>query len=228
MRLALISDIHGNLPALQACLAEIDRRGCDETVCLGDVFGYFPDGFACLDLLRQRGIDCLMGNHEAMLLGGLPLTDGKDEVYRLREQADRLGAASRRELNGWLPYLEREIDGLRLLLVHGSPWQPLTEYVYPDADFARFEALPFDAVFMGHTHRPLIARTTRNLLCNVGSCGLPRDFGWSAFAIFDTASNQAEIVRLEQDLPALKRRYPDVHPSVHSVLARVNPLQQGS
>lgn len=227
MRLALISDIHGNLPALKACLAEIARRRCDQTFCLGDVFGYFPDGYACLDLLKQASIECLMGNHEAMLLGGLPLTDAKDEVYRLRDQRERLDPELRRELDSWLPYAIREIDGQRLLMVHGSPWQPLTEYIYPDADFARFETLPFDAVFMGHTHRPLVTRTPRNLLCNVGSCGLPRDFGWSAFAIFDTTLRQVEIVRLEQDLPALLKRYPGVHPSVHSVLARVNPSQQG-
>ncbi|MCY1196978.1 Phosphodiesterase YfcE [compost metagenome] len=226
MRLALISDIHGNLPALQACLEEASRRGCDEVVCLGDVFGYFPDGADCMNRLLASNIVCLMGNHEAMLLGGLPLSDAKDEVYQLQRQREMLSPAQLLELRSWLPYMSRTIDSVRILLVHGSPWQPLTEYIYPDSDLSRLDNLPFDAVFMGHTHRPFVKDRHGSLICNVGSCGLPRDFGESAFAIFDTRTRQIEIVRLEQDLEALRERYPGVHPSVYAVLARDNPSKK--
>jgi len=220
MRLALLSDVHGNLPVLELCLAEIARRGCHDTVCLGDVFGYFPDGVLCLERLKQAGIACLMGNHEAMLLGTLPLTPAQDQVYQLQEQAGRLSADVKQEVGGWLPYAVYRAGSLNLLLVHGSPWQPLNEYIYPDADLGRFSHLPYDAVFMGHTHRPFARDVNGRLVCNVGSCGLPRDIGKASFAIFDSERNDVEIVRLDIDVPMLRSRYPLVHESVYSVLAR--------
>lgn len=220
MRLAIISDIHGNLPVLEACLAEIAARQCDRIICLGDVFGYFPDGAACAERLQDAGAECLMGNHEAMLLGQLPLPDAKDQVYRLAEQRSRMPAGLMRKIQGWLPYATETIGATRLLMVHGSPWQPLTEYVYPDADLSRFASLPFDAVFMGHTHHAFVRRVGDVHVCNTGSCGLPRDIGRPSFAVFDAPAGNIELVRLEVDLAQLRSRYPELHSSIYSVWSR--------
>ncbi|MBV8271297.1 MAG: metallophosphoesterase family protein [Cupriavidus sp.] len=220
MRLALISDIHGNLPVLEACLAEIAARHCDRIVCLGDVFGYFPDGVACAKRLLDAGAECLMGNHEAMLLGQLPLPEAKDPVYRLADQRARVPEALMHRIQGWVPYATDSIGAMRILMVHGSPWQPLTEYVYPDADLARFAALPFDAVFMGHTHHAFVRRAGEVQVCNTGSCGLPRDVGKSSFAILDTSTGKIELVRLEVDLAQLRSRYPGLHSSIYAVWSR--------
>ncbi|WP_207000502.1 metallophosphoesterase family protein [Trinickia mobilis] len=220
MRLAIISDIHGNLPMLEACLAEIATRQCDRIVCLGDVFGYFPDGLACAQRLRDVHADCLMGNHEAMLLGLLPLPEVKDEVYRLGAQRELVPASLLQHMQGWLPYASEVIGTKRVLMVHGSPWQPLTEYVYPNSDLSRFAALPFDAVFMGHTHHAFVRNSGDVQVCNTGSCGLPRDVGRPSFAVFDVTEGTIEVVRLSVDRTQLQQHYPNLHPSIYSVWSR--------
>ncbi|CAN0618928.1 putative phosphoesterase [Burkholderia multivorans] len=220
MRLAIISDIHGNLPMLDACLAEIAKRQCDRIVCLGDVFGYFPDGVACVERLHEVRADCLMGNHEAMLLGLLPLPEAKDEVYRLGVQRERVPASLMQHMQAWLPYASEVIGTKRILMVHGSPWQPLTEYVYPNSDLSRFAALPFDAVFMGHTHHAFVRSSGDVRVCNTGSCGLPRDVGRPSFAVFDVTDDTIELVRLSVDSAQVQQHYPNLHPSIYSVWSR--------
>ena len=99
MKVAVVSDVHGNLPALEACLAAIERAGCHRILCLGDTFGYLPDGQACFDLLRSSGARMLLGNHEAMLLERLPVSPESETVYQLEPRRAELGADTRAALD---------------------------------------------------------------------------------------------------------------------------------
>lgn len=222
MKIAFLSDIHGNIPALQICLDAIAEKGCSKIYCLGDMFGYFPDGQESFEMLQALGVEFLAGNHEAMLLGRLRVDKERDEVYQLSSQKADLSPEARVTLANLLPYRAVTLDsGKRLLLVHGSPWDPLQGYIYPDADFSDFRSLPFDYVFMGHTHRPFIHHEPEVCIVNIGSCGLPRDIGnLASFAVYDSSLDRVELVRPTLDVSAIELRYPEAHPSVLKCLKR--------
>jgi predicted phosphodiesterase len=219
MRVAVLADIHGNTVALDACLARLDDLDVDERVFLGDVVGYLPEEVECLRRLRAEGFACQQGNHEAMLLAGA--TDG-DTAYGHAAAARRLGEDGIRTLAAWPVRRTADYDGFRALLVHGAPGDPLEGYVYPDADLSGWDALPYDAVFMGHTHRPFARRLGPLLVANAGSVGLPRDAGGLAsFAVFDTGTGDCEHVRVPFDVDAVMHRAgPGLHPATAAVLRR--------
>jgi predicted phosphodiesterase len=221
VRIAVLSDVHGNPVALDACLARLDRLDVDERVFLGDVVGYLPGEVACLRALRAEGFACVQGNHEAMLLGG-SATGDDDAVYGHEQAARRLGADGMRTLAAWPQSRTVERSGLRVLFVHGAPDDPLEGYVYPDADLSGWNALPYHAVFMGHTHRPFVRRSGPVLVANAGSVGLPRDAGsLASFAIFDSDTGDCVHVRVPFDAHEVVRRAgPRLHPATVACLRR--------
>jgi diadenosine tetraphosphatase ApaH/serine/threonine PP2A family protein phosphatase len=202
--IAFISDIHSNLAALEAVLADIDSLGTVErTYCLGDVIGYGPQPAECLDLVASRCKLILMGNHEhALLYGAYGFhAAAKRAIDWTRDTLQRVSPAARRkamlELLQNLP-IRHEIDDV--LLVHGSPRDPVMEYVlesdlWEGADPDKMESIfaGFSRLcFVGHTHRPGVFTDDRcflpaadlakgfdisdgKYLVNVGSVGQPRD-----------------------------------------------------
>lgn len=192
MKIAVMSDAHGNLDGLRRCLKPIQAEHPDRLFFLGDAFGYGDCGEEVLNVLRRMGVQCLMGNHEAMLCGLLPLDPLKNQQYRLNPEslsADSLGFIKRLS-----PSLSLELDGRRLLFVHGRPDAPLDGYLYPDGDFLPLASLPYDAVFMGHTHRAFIRQAGSLLAVNPGTCGLPRQTGNRlSYALYDTATNACRL-----------------------------------
>ncbi len=202
--IALISDIHANLPALQAVFADIDSIGGIERVyCLGDVVGYGPEPLACLDLCAQRCKLILMGNHEhAVVFGAFGFHQAaKRAIDWTRDELQHLTPPSRRkavwDLLEKLP-VRHELG--ETLLVHGSPRDPVMEYVlesdlWEGSDSDKMEAIfaGFNRLcFVGHTHRPGVFTEDRcflaagelpdgfdisdgRYLVNVGSVGQPRD-----------------------------------------------------
>ncbi|MEO1008680.1 MAG: metallophosphoesterase family protein [Planctomycetota bacterium] len=169
MPTAVISDMHANATALHAVLADIDKRGIDRIVCLGDIVGYGPDPLECVDLVREKCAWSLMGNHDFAVLyeptSFNPIAAAA--AYWTREQFDaEPDEAKRAERYDYLGRLRvRVVDtdtGLRvpLLAVHGSPRRPINEYIFDkdtrespeklEAIFERIEA----ACIVGHTHVP--------------------------------------------------------------------------
>lgn len=222
MKVGLVADAHGNPAGLEACLRALTGEGAARIYFLGDAVGYLPEVSAVLELLRSSGAICIRGNHEAMLLGEVAVPEGRGPVYRLSDAAAQLDAAGLAWIGSWPTRLEADLEGARLLLVHGSPADPLRAYVYPDADLEPFRTLPCDAVFMGHTHRPFIAQSGRVTVVNVGSSGMPRDVGHLAScAVYDTATRSAEILRVAFDAPALIAKWGDrIHPAAAACLRR--------
>lgn len=166
---AIISDIHGNVEALQVVLADIKQRGVTRILCLGDIIGYGPDPLRCIDLVRQHCEWSLMGNHdfgvlyeptnfnpgaESAAFWTRDALDAEPEDQARRERYEFLGKLRVR-------VVETGPDGKTpVLFVHGSPRRPINEYIFPD-DVASapdklstiFERVP-RICFVGHTHVP--------------------------------------------------------------------------
>lgn len=186
MRLAVISDIHANLHALQAVLADVDRVAPDAIVCLGDLVGYGAYPNEVIDAIRERGIPTVMGNYDEGV--GFDLDDCGC-VYRDPEE-DRRGRQSllwtrRHTAPDYKAYLRnlpmqirQEVAGSHVLFVHGSP-RRINEYLYadrPEATFARIaQVAGCDVLFFGYTHLPYQKRVGKTLFVNTGSVGKPKD-----------------------------------------------------
>jgi diadenosine tetraphosphatase ApaH/serine/threonine PP2A family protein phosphatase len=152
VRVAVISDVHANLYALEAVLAEIDREPPDAIWCLGDTVGYGPRPNECCDLVRERSDLVLIGNHDLLALGSaeVALADFNPEAAEASLwTAEQLTEESRRFLEALEPTAQAE----NVQLFHGSPRDPVWEYVL--TELVALESLSMtDAplVLVGHTH----------------------------------------------------------------------------
>ncbi|RCS54213.1 metallophosphoesterase [Bremerella cremea] len=231
MKRALISDIHGNLEALNAVLDDIRQQGISEIYCLGDVIGYGPNPVECLDIVRRKCAMCLLGNHDQAALfdpeGFNPVAFRA--ILWTRDQIDNSsgGAGAVNERWDFLGELPRTHVEPNRLFVHGSPRDPTNEYVFPEDIYnqRKMENL-FDRVekfsFQGHTHIPGVF--TPNLeffgpdecdheyrfgdekaLFNVGSVGQPRDGDPRAcYVILTDESVVFRRVEYDPKVPAAK------------------------
>ena len=198
MKIGLLSDAHGNSVTLKVCLQHLSAFQVDSVYFLGDAVGYFPGEIDVLETLNAEGIYCQKGNHEAMLLGQIPLAANKDRVYRIGFARQRISRAKQELIEKWPEQRVLEIAGRKILLVHGSPSNRLQGYVYPDSDLSVFDELEYDAIFMGNSHYPFVSDRNGRLIVNVGSCGLPRDQGdLFAFAVYDCETNTCAVYRVQ-------------------------------
>lgn len=222
MRIALLADIHGNAIALERCLAMVKAMDVGATHLLGDLVGYIPGEQECLELLQGEDPVGQRGNHEEMLLVTTPEVEARNDVYQLDAVRARMCPDAMDVLASWPIRRELTFPGRRVLLVHGSPDDPLYGYVYPDSDLSAFGGLAYDAVLMAHTHRPFVTRVGDTLVANVGSVGLPRDVGaLSSFAVYDAEANDVEIFRVRLDVPAVLARWGrGMHDSTRACLHR--------
>jgi predicted phosphodiesterase len=179
--IAILSDIHGNFPALQAVLADIDRQGCDRVISLGDVAGYYCLVNECIDELRSRNITNLMGNHDQYLAAGTSCPRSHSANLCLKYQR----AVISNENLDYLCCSPFELTLGELRMVHGGWKDPLDEYLLR-CERAYFEALTGRFFFSGHTHAQALVVMGAQVYCNPGSVGQPRDGDpRAAYAIFD-------------------------------------------
>lgn len=205
MLLGLISDIHANIYGLEAALEALRLRGVDAILCAGDLVGYYPYVNETLDMLREYEVECVLGNHDAIVVGRLPAEPAERLKYRVDATEDAL-APHHRDWIAQLPLRRRYSWGQATLeLCHGSPWFPLTEYIYPDYDqFERFAAHSAAYVILGHTHWPLLRREGNVTIFNPGSCGQPRDWRPGAcYGVLSVDDNRCELHHTEYDLSTL-------------------------
>ncbi len=226
MRYAIIADIHANLAAFTAVLDDIERRGgVEELWCLGDVVGYGPDPHQCIELLRQHKHVCVAGNHDWAAIGKLALSDfNPDAAAACRWTAKQLKAKDVVYLEGLPLVIEKE----DFTLVHGSPRQPIWEYLLSlsgaKENFAYFKS-PF--CLIGHSHVPLVFKHgetgdcsfipfspdiglvlgKRRLIINPGGVGQPRDGDPRAsYAICDTETKMMRLYRVPYDIGDTQNR----------------------
>ncbi len=226
MRLAILSDIHGNLEALEAVLADVDGRGVDDTVCLGDFVGYGASPNECVETLRARISGAVLGNHDAAAIGRLSLGDfNSDAATAARWTENALSAETRT----WLEALPYTIERDAALLVHASPLEPQAwHYVLSPMDAAEeFEAFAHSICFIGHSHFPgaferdgeemrysrlaeVTMRAGRRYIVNVPSVGQPRDSDPRAgYALWDSGRGVVQQIRLDYDVEGAMRRIRD-------------------
>lgn len=180
-RIAVISDVHANLIALRAVLAELDRLGAEEIVVAGDVVGFGPHPCEVVDQLRERGARMIRGNHEKDYVAAYDSGErppGWDRSPRLRSfrwGMERLGA-ERRAFLAALP--DRLMLDETTLVIHGSP-RHVRDAVLPWTPDPELEAMyaddPSRLAFMGHTHRFHVRDLPTRRLVNVGAVGMPLD-----------------------------------------------------
>ena len=192
MSIAVVSDVHANLHALEAVLAEVDAGEFDEVWCLGDLIGYGPRPNECVALLQERASICLAGNHDLVVLGKIAIaTFGGEAGTAAAWTREVLGDAAR----AFLTTLAPSAVTTEAELFHGSPRDPVWDYVLTE-DAARWTLAATTAplVLVGHSHIALelagdgtevrggqaAAGTTLDLaaarrLLNPGSVGQPRD-----------------------------------------------------
>ena len=179
MRLALIADIHGNLPALEQVIAELDRDGVDRIICLGDV-AVGPQPVETIERLRQLDCAVVMGNWDACMLGDEPKVDG--ELAEMLVDActwstDQLAPAQVEYLRGFHDTLELRLDDeTALLAFHGSP-RSFDDEIFattPDEELEQMLAgHDADVYAGGHTHFQLFRRYGEAVVLNAGSVGQP-------------------------------------------------------
>jgi len=223
MRLVIVSDIHGNLEALDTVLADIDQRKPDAMVCLGDFVGYGASPNPCIERLRPRIEAAVMGNHDDAAIGRTALEGFNHEAARAARWTAEELTREHHEYLGALPMVVRWRGSH---LVHASPSEPEAwHYVLSPAE-AEFEMRSFEGplCFIGHSHYPgtFISDEGRSLytrqakikldpkcryIVNVGSVGQPRDGDpRAAYLIWDDEAGVLEHIRLEYDVESAAAR----------------------
>jgi len=206
LKVAVISDIHSNLDAFRAVIANLPSH--DSLLCLGDIVGYGPEPDGVIEELRiLQPTITLMGNHDYAVITG----DISDFSHHAASAVEwTRGHISQKNMRflSLLPVTGRiEIDGKRVGLFHGSPNDPLTEYIFPD--ISRLDATKLiqrahvDVVLLGHTHIPMLYSVREALLANPGSVGQPRDGDPRAsFGMLTVSDDRVifEVRRIEYDV----------------------------
>ena len=147
MRYAVISDIHGNVEALQAVLSDIDGQKVDHVICLGDVVGYYPDPARCIELVQSRTDHCIAGNHDYASIGRIDTRNFTYYAFIAMEWTKEHIHTAGREFLESLP-LSLEIDGI--FFTHSSPSNPRDWcYIFPDSD---------DAIIHGDRYAEVLVR----------------------------------------------------------------------
>jgi putative phosphoesterase len=222
MRLGLISDIHGNLPALERVLADLAREDVDQIVCLGDL-AVGPLPVETLDRVQALGCTCVMGNWDACLLGAEPQLHG--EIAEMLADvctwsAAQISPAQREYIRTFKDTHEIRLDeNLTLLAFHGSP-RSFDDYIYATTSddeletmFAGYEA---DVFAGGHTHFQMFRRLGERVIVNAGSVGQPfrrRQAGmmrlspWAEYCVVTSSDGKVavELRRVPLDVDALAR-----------------------
>jgi diadenosine tetraphosphatase ApaH/serine/threonine PP2A family protein phosphatase len=215
LKIALLSDVHGNLPAFQAVVEDIGRAGVDETWCLGDLVGYGAQPDECVALATETCDACLIGNHDLVVLDKLPIEDfSAHAAAAARWTRDRIGA----EAVEFLSSLEPKDESREVALYHASPRDPVWEYVLSSlVAEACLDEMDARLGAIGHSHvalwfkrrdgemsgKPAEGGTELEVghgdwLINPGAVGQPRDGDpRAAWLLLDTAGWSVNWRRVE-------------------------------
>ena len=227
MRIGIFSDVHGNLEALNAVLAQFEIESVDSFFCLGDEVGYGPNPNECVEKISALpNLRIVGGNHDYAALG-------MKSTARFQSSASKTIAWTKKQLTpvhkNFLAKLPKRIESSLYTLVHGSPRDPLDERVVTSRQYAEnLEYFSSAVCFVGHTHIPNIFYTDdtqtvqhrpladgeifklnaqSKTMVNCGSVGQPRDGDTrAACAIFDDEKLEIKMLRCSYDLPSVQEK----------------------
>ena len=196
MKIAFISDIHSNLPALEAVLENVKGM---PIYCAGDLVGYGPWPNEVCNLAQSMNFRCVMGNHDNMVVNGVH-TDIKSEAYDSIKWTQK--HINRQNLQ-WIARLPKRLDFANMLMVHGSPRNLLNDYVFEHLSYLDelLAEMEWDGIIMGHTHTPYTVWEGERFAMNPGSVGQPR-YGnvGASYAIMDTETREIELCTVGYDI----------------------------
>lgn len=183
MKIAIISDIHANFQALQAVLNDIKEQGCEKILCLGDLAMAGPEPEKVINFVKDQDWEIIQGNTDKMIAEFTPeLAENVKKIFpvmgnALIDDVSVLGETAKNYLKNLPEQKELEIEGVKILLVHGSPRRN-NEDILPDRPIEEIEEIikgvEADLIFCGHTHVPCGYQTNnKKTIVNVGSVGRP-------------------------------------------------------
>ena len=222
MRFAIFSDIHANLEALEAVLADARQRKCTHFVCLGDVVGYNANPHECLERVRELDCPTVKGNHDEQASVSRFPTDFNQLAERaIKWTRDKLTEKDKQWLRD-LPFQKQVRD---FTIVHATLDTPAQwGYVFSNLDAAASLTYQHTTVcFFGHTHVPMVfirddgvrreriehirIELTKKYFINMGSVGQPRDGNWrAAYCTYDVENNLVEQLRVKYDLAIAQKK----------------------
>ncbi len=205
-KVAFISDIHSNLPALEGTLKDIKSKGIDEVYCLGDIIGYHCNPNEVIKLLKDNCVISIKGNHDKVIAE----EDFDSEIegnFVLSWNSSALTKENRAYLNNLPETLELNIESKTIQIVHGSP-DSIDQYIREGSDEAEYflENMTTDILISGHTHIPYVVKKDNKLLLNTGSIGKPK-FGKPECSYIVLSFNDGEaepkIITLPYDVKTI-------------------------
>lgn len=195
--IAILSDIHGNYPALKAVLDDVDKIGCERIISLGDVAGYYCMVNECISALRARNVLSLMGNHDDYLVSGTTCPRSRSATRCIEFQRQVISPDNR----NWLASSISTLEFDDVSMVHAGWKDPLDEYLHTISE-TYFEGLTARNYFSGHTHVQVLATLGNKIYCNPGSVGQPRDGDPRAgYALFDCG--EVILRRVDYDIDVI-------------------------
>lgn len=212
MRIAVLSDIHSNLAALEAVLDDLPE--VDELLCSGDLVGYGAEPNEVIDLVRKEQIRCVMGNHDYAAVTG----DVRGMNHLAAQAAlwtHRVLTEENRKFLRSLPLESKiKLSGKTVYLTHGSPRDPLWEYVFPDISNSSLleimREVEADISVFGHTHVPMLRKIFGKLVLNPGGVGQPRDFdaraGYAILELDEKEEPTIQFKRVKYDIDRTARK----------------------
>ncbi len=204
MKICVISDIHSNLAAFQAVLKHLPK--CDVTVCVGDLVGYAAEPNEVVDLVRSKNMKAVLGNHDYGVISRDTTGFNTIAAKAVLWTTPQLKAENARYLRGLPEELKFTCGGKKVVAVHGSPRDPLFEYIFPDiSNHELFEVIrdvDADVLIIGHTHVPMVRTIQGKLVVNPGSVGQPRDWNPRASYMVLTIDDEVKVEheRVEYDI----------------------------
>ena len=231
MKYAIISDIHSNKEALQSVLDDISKNRVDKIICLGDIVGYGPNPKECIELLKSLpNVEVILGNHDAAIIEKTNIADFNDNAKEAIKINKTLITETELE---YISSLKMSYAENGVLFVHGSPRDPINEYLMTMKKLQEnMELFSEKICFVGHTHLPLVYVKTdlgtdyieniegnqeisimadRRYIINTGSVGQPRDGDTRAcFLYYDTSENKVTYCRLKYDIESVQKKMKDL------------------
>lgn len=217
-RIALLSDMHGNSAATETVLTAIEAEAPDDVICLGDLVGYGARPNEVIDLIRDRDVPTIMGNYDDGVgfdrddCGCAYRDTGEEERGQASLMWTRQTVDNNRKtyLRTLAPELRREVNGVHIRFVHGSP-RRMNEYLFEDRDKRSLERIAAmadaDVLVFGHTHKPWHREIDGALFVNTGSVGKPKDGDpracWVLLTVHDDGTMDVDTRRVAYDVASM-------------------------
>ena len=222
MKIAVISDIHGNYDALIEVLKKAKKKNVEHLLILGDIVGYYYHPDKILEALSEWSFDIIKGNHEK-ILEDLIADSSLSETIRLKYGSghqEAINKLSQEQLHFLIDLPETktvQFDQTSLLMCHGSPWSN-DFYIYPDCEkeiINRCDIIGFDFVLIGHSHYAFAIKNTYSVLINSGSVGQSRQNGGKAsWSIINTENGCFELLSTDYKIANLINEVAEKDPDI--------------